>query len=317
MAWGSGGWGSASWGASGLRAPFFIEPARVDLGLFVYTPTIRRATEFAFTPTSGPTTGGISLTFQGSALDMSTCTPVLDNLSGWAVLASGSGGVAPGLTLSTGTAPGSEAGVRSQDAAAYIDVGVVLQSEAVEAPAGVLGELALRVDASTRFAIQATVGGRLRLLTTVSGQVTADLDIGATARNPQLRLLRYGGNRVLVFAGGEPVVEAVWTDALAHTEVVIRNAGTSPGRIQTILLSYVRRPVITFDGLPVTTLRSNATVGGLPPAKNLMPRRVSVGITGCTPGEDVSEVPFVYINPFEYRVGVEPTKNRLTVVGDF
>lgn len=320
MAWGSGGWGSASWGASGVRAPLLVEPARVDIGLFVYTPTVRRATEFTFTPTNGPTTGGIDLTFQGSALDMTSCTPALDSLGGWTVVTSGSGGVASGVLLSTGDTPGSEAGVRSLDAAAYLDVSAILQSEVVEATSGVLGELALRVDATTRFAVQATVGGRLRLLTTVDGQTTADLDIGAAARNPQLRLLRYAGNRVLVFAGGELVVEAVWTDALANTEVLIRNAGTSAGRIQTALLSYVRRPVITFGGLPVTTLRivdDTVTIGGLPPAENLMPRRVNVGVTGCTPGEDVSNVQFVYLNPFEYRVGVEPTKNRLTVIGDF
>lgn len=324
MSWGSGGWGSSPWGSASALPPLVIRPTRVDIGLFVYAPVIRRAVEFSFSPESGATPGGDEIVFRGSALDMSACTPALNTLTGWTSLTQNSGApsaAATGIYLSTGNTPGSFAGIRSPTVGSNIDVSVQLQTERVTASSGVLAELALYVSSDTRFVVQVRSDQTLQLTTTLAGQTTTNQTIGGAARNPQIRLLRFSNN-VLVFAGGEVAALCSWTDALAHTEVITRNAGTSPGTIDTLLTRYVRRPVITFAGEPVTTLRqvsSVVAVGGLPTAQGLLPKLVDVGVTGCQPGEDLAPVQFQYTNPFTFQVGQEPQvglRNRLVVLGE-
>lgn len=264
-------------------APVIAGPLTVGvwpLSTEVYEPVrIVAAEGVSINGSSAFTRGDRTLSIFGSVLDMSTCS----DLASFTDVSTGSGTAALGRLAPGGTA-GSVAALRDTRDVGDVDVEVTSRVTARAA-----FELVLRVDAATEFRMRVE-NNEVRATVTLGGTTSFDYLVARGVRG--LRLVRHG-SQVRVLAGGQVVLTAAWTAALARIE--LRALGAQQ---RATVLDYTRRPVIAFGGVPaldVTQLQPTFVTCS-PPARNL-PGTVDVSITGCDTTATTLSGAFTYVAP--------------------
>lgn len=298
MAWGSGGWGSLAWGST---IPTFLSSGGGALPVTLLGIA------------SGPLPGGTQVVLISDAMTMASCTPDLTDAvldpGFWTATVSGSGAVvelpsASAISLSTGSASGSTAGVRTQAAEQRLDIEVQLQS-VVRTPGSTAGFLRLHIDALNQFTMS-IIDDTVRIQATVGGATVQDTTVvlPKTSAQMQLRFVRTAG-RVIGFVGPDRIIDADWILGNAHIEVGVANTGT--GGVVSRLTRYVRRPVVLFGLEPAVSVLDER-IAVVPAAS--APGLVDINIIGCT-GTNAN-IP----NGFEYILEPKIKAASLEVISD-
>jgi hypothetical protein len=261
---------------------------------------------FSMTPQSADFQAGAQVIMVGGALDMS---PVSDDFSGagisgvWTNASSGSGSVTPQptnftLVFDSGATAGSAALLRSAGQVFDVDAELTFRVTKDQRPptggaAIVYGEIALRISATTRVSIQATLddlGRSVLAFTEVNGsQAVARTVLVAPTPNTvgvqtTLRLLR-AGSMVFLFAGGQLMFSFDWHSDSANIEVGVRNDPVKTSEVTMSATGYVRRPVIVFGSVPMLDFVPRGTMhalGSSPSVPNNYDT-VDLRITGFNP----------------------------------
>lgn len=178
--------------------------------------------------------------------------------------------------------------LRSVDTSTFCDVEVTFRlghASARTSAAEASFWLGFYISASSYFrvsVVRVRSGYALRLNAVIGSVDTLNIDLPYSAlTDGKLRLVRHE-EIVIVFVGGQKLIEAAWSSTAASVE--IGASSTVGASMHTFVHDYVRRPSVRFGDVPMTDfsfLASQYLIGRTPPAAHNATVDVSV-VAGAT-----------------------------------